>query len=177
MTNIMRINIKYHAYSEPHVPVPATATEASKIDFYLRLSKPATSNISLNRHLWHFRDVPATGICGGTLIWKPLPATSKPATSRIRLYRHLWHFRDVPVTGTCGGTLSWKPLPATSKPALATKVHITVQFTPLPAIKDKVHIPVFWQVYATLFDFRRQPAPAAAPLTGDRYLRLINRRL
>jgi len=25
MTNIMRINIKYHAYSEPHVPVPATA--------------------------------------------------------------------------------------------------------------------------------------------------------
>jgi len=37
MTNIMRINIKYHAYSEPHVPVPATATEASKIDFYLRL--------------------------------------------------------------------------------------------------------------------------------------------
>jgi len=115
MTNIMRINIKYHAYSEPHVPVPATATEASKIDFYLRLSKPATSNISLNRHLWHFRDVPATGICGGTLIWKPLPATSKPVTSRIRLYRHLWHFRDVPVTGTCGGNLSWKPLPATSK--------------------------------------------------------------
>ena len=36
-----------------------------------------------------------------------------------------------------------KPLPATSKPAPAIKVHIKVHFTPLPAIKDKGHIPVF----------------------------------